>query len=152
MISTVQASCPALQSRPRDGLTGRREYPLPAQRGEGEDTAIQSSKLFASCNEILEVRPFPAAAIEARFDAQDCFHTCSRPTFLRPRTGALRLVAASTRCVETALCILSSVMQTPQRGTAATEAERGLQSAARSEFECSLKRFSALRRPSVAAE
>src|SRR3989442_15458170 len=39
-----------------------------------------------------------------------------------------------------------------QPGAAGTEAERGLQSAARREFEDSMKRFNAMRRPSVAAE
>src|SRR5438477_7774872 len=60
---------------------------------------LQSPILFASCGEIFGARPSPAAAPSARFDAQDCFHTCSYPTFLRPRTGALlRFVAASPRC------------------------------------------------------
>src|SRR5438093_2245389 len=46
---------------------------------------------------IFGVRRSPVAATSARFEVRDYFHTSSRPTFLRPRTGALRLVAASPR-------------------------------------------------------
>src|SRR6266536_6083356 len=49
-------------------------------------------------DEILGVRLSPAAATSARPDARDCFQTCRRPTFLRPRTSALHLVAGLPRC------------------------------------------------------
>jgi len=42
--------------------------------------------------------------------------------------------------------------QSAERGKAAIGAERGLQSAARSEFEYRLSRFSALQPPSIVAE
>src|SRR5438093_1090068 len=54
---------------------------------------------------IFGVRPSPVAANSARFEVRDYFHTSSRPTFLRPGTGALRLVAASPRCVAMGLSL-----------------------------------------------
>src|SRR5919109_2102925 len=41
----------------------------------------------------------PAAASDAWLEARDCSHTARLPTLLRPGTGALRLLAASPRCV-----------------------------------------------------
>src|SRR5439155_4793589 len=69
-------------------------------------------RLGAPCTAIVEIlrklrsifavrsspAPSPAAATSARFEVRDYFHTSRRPTFLRPRTCALRLVAASPRC------------------------------------------------------
>ncbi len=88
---------------------------VPPERRKGRRVSVSSPRcslrdaLCALCTAIAEivrklrlifgVRPSPAAATSARFEVRDYFHTGSCPTFLRPRTGALRLVAASPRCV-----------------------------------------------------
>ena len=87
---------------------------------------LQQSKLFAGWDEISQIsrsalvpssrRPRtsrrseakteaplrrdggPAAASDAWLDARDRSHTARLPTFLRPGTGALRLLVASPRC------------------------------------------------------
>src|SRR6185295_7207338 len=43
----------------------------------------------AGCKPALRSAAVPAAATSAGVGTQDCSHTGRRPTFLRPRTGAL---------------------------------------------------------------
>src|SRR5438093_6206875 len=50
------------------------------------------------------VRPSSAAGTSAGSGAQDCPHTGCRPVLLRPRTGALRLVALLRRAADIAPC------------------------------------------------
>src|SRR2546423_365103 len=60
-----------------------------------------SSGAETSDGDKCESNPEPQSSLKLLrpgTEAQDCFHTCRRPTFLRPRTGALRLVAAWPRC------------------------------------------------------
>jgi hypothetical protein len=63
---------------------------FPPRPREG-DSALQRSKLFASCDEIFRSAAVPAAARDAWPGAWDCSHTARLPTLQRPGTGALRL-------------------------------------------------------------
>src|SRR6058998_3223949 len=49
-------------------------------------------------------QPSSAAGTSAGSGAQDCPHTICRPVLLRPRTGALRLVALLRRAADIAPC------------------------------------------------
>src|SRR5206468_612654 len=84
--------------------------PLSFVAGSGRRLCTAIAEIVRKLPLISGVRPSSAAATSARLEVQDYFHTCSRPTFLRPRTGALRLVAASPRCAGTILLVLSSIL------------------------------------------